>query len=136
MHRDTVTVETAGRSLLDVTDRIAAVVSDSGVSTGLCHVFLLHTSASLLITENADPDVLTDLETVYAGLAPDGDSRYRHTAEGPDDMSAHVRSALTQTELTIPIEEARLRLGTWQGLFLWEHRLRPHTRQLVVTVSD
>lgn len=136
MHRATLEIETPGRALIDITGQVAAELRSSGVTTGLCHLFILHTSASLLITENADPDVLHDLETVFSGLAPDGDSRYRHTAEGPDDMSAHVRSALTQTELTIPIDDGRLALGTWQGLFLWEHRARPHTRRIVVTVAD
>ena len=136
MLRTTLIVETPGRALIDITDQVAADVRSSGVTTGLCHLFILHTSASLLITENADPDVLSDLETVFADLAPDGDPRYRHTAEGPDDMSAHIRSALTQTELTIPIEDGRLKLGTWQGLYLWEHRARAHTRRVVVTVSS
>ena len=135
MHRGTVQVETPGRGLVDITDRVDRIVAASDVDVGLCHLFVLHTSASLLITENADPDVLRDLETVFSGLAPDGDPRYRHTAEGPDDMSAHVRSALTGTSLTIPVEAGQLRLGTWQGVFLWEHRARPHRRSLVVTVD-
>ncbi len=135
MHGARISVETPGRGLFDVTERVAAVVEESGVRLGLCNVFILHTSASLLITENADPDVLRDLETVFAGLAPDGDPRYRHTAEGPDDMSAHVRSALTGTSLTVPVRQGRLELGTWQGVFLWEHRTRPHTRTLSITVS-
>lgn len=134
MHRATLSVETPGRGLVDLTDRVADRVADSGVSTGLCHLFIRHTSASLLITENADPDVLHDLETILSRLAPDGDPRYRHTAEGPDDMSAHVRSVLTQTSLTVPVESGRLCLGTWQGLFLWEHRTGRHARRIVVTV--
>ena len=134
MHRATLSVETPGRGLVDLTDRVADRVADSGVSTGLCHLFIRHTSASLLITENADPDVLHDLETILSRLAPDGDPRYRHTAEGPDDMSAHVRSVLTQTSLTVPVESGRLCLGTWQGLFLWEHRTGGHARRIVVTV--
>lgn len=135
MHRDVLTVETRGRALVDITGRVADVVRASGASTGLCHAFVLHTSASLLITENADPDVLRDLETIFSDLAPDGDPRYRHTAEGPDDMSAHVRSALTQTSLCLPIDGGRLQLGTWQGLFLWEHRSRPHRRRIAITVD-
>ncbi len=135
MHALTLAIETHGRGLIDITSHVASAIADSGVQTGLCHVFILHTSASLLITENADPDVLRDLETVFAGLAPDGDPRYRHTAEGPDDMSAHVRSALTDTSLTLPVREGRPQLGTWQGIFLWEHRTRPHTRTLSVTIS-
>ncbi len=135
MHGARVSIETPGRGLFDITERVAAVVEESGVRLGLCNVFILHTSASLLITENADPDVLRDLETVFTGLAPDGDPRYRHTAEGPDDMSAHVRSALTGTSLTVPVRQGRLELGTWQGIFLWEHRTRPHTRTLSITIS-
>jgi secondary thiamine-phosphate synthase enzyme len=128
-------IETTGRRLLDITDRVARVIASSGIDTGLCHLHVLHTSASLLITENADPDVLHDLETVFGTLAPDGDPRYRHTAEGPDDMSAHIRSALTQTSLTLPVDGGRPRLGTWQGIYLWEHRARPHLRSIVVTVQ-
>lgn len=134
MHRETLRIETPGRSLLDITHRVSAVVTSSGLEAGLCQVFIQHTSASLLITENADPDVLGDLERIYADLAPDGDPRYRHTDEGPDDMSAHVRSSLTQTGLTVPVEDHRLTLGTWQGIFLWEHRIRPHDRSVIVTV--
>jgi secondary thiamine-phosphate synthase enzyme len=106
-------IETPGRRLIDVTRQIADVVSEAGLQCGLCHVFIQHTSASLMINENADPDVLRDLETFFSDLVPDGDPRYIHTAEGPDDMSAHVRGALTQTSLSIPIVEGRLGLGTW-----------------------
>jgi len=135
MHREILSVETPGRGLVDITGRVADVVIGSGTSSGLCHLFILNTSASLLVTENADHDVLRDLETIFSDLGPDGDPRYRHTAEGPDDMSAHVRSALTHTSLWVPVDEGRLLTGTWQGLFLWEHRSRPHTRQIVVTVD-
>lgn len=135
MHRSTIEIETPGRALLEITREVNRAIGNSGVASGLCHLHILHTSASLLITENADPDVLHDLETVFAGLAPDGDRRYRHTAEGPDDMSAHVRSALTQTSLTVPIERGRALLGTWQGLYLWEHRARPHRRRIALTVQ-
>ncbi|NKI33719.1 YjbQ family protein [Wenzhouxiangella sp. XN79A] len=135
MHRQTLSVDTPGRALVDITRQVTEVVIGSGIDSGLCHLFILHTSASLLITENADPDVLHDLETVFARLGPDGDPDYRHTAEGPDDMSAHIRSALTQTSLCLPLDAGRLRLGTWQGIFLWEHRRRPHTRQIVVSVA-
>lgn len=135
MHRQSLQIESPGRALVDITDRVAAVVTSSSIDFGICHVFIRHTSASLLITENADPDVLGDLERIYADLAPDGDPRYRHTAEGPDDMSAHVRSALTQTSLTVPVDDNRLMLGTWQGIFLWEHRTAGHSRSVVVTVS-
>lgn len=100
----------------------------------MCQVFVRHTSASLLITENADSDVLLDLETVLAGLAPDGDKRYRHSYEGADDMAAHVRSVLTQTSLSVPVMDGELMLGTWQGMFLWEHRYQAHQRELVFSL--
>lgn len=135
MKQTELTIETSGRSLIDITGRINDVIADSGVATGLCHVFIRHTSASLIINENADPDVQTDLETFFSDLVSDGDPRFVHTAEGPDDMSAHIRSALTQTSLTIPIGSNRLALGTWQGVFLWEHRHRAHQRHVVVTVA-
>ncbi|MCC5865822.1 MAG: YjbQ family protein [Wenzhouxiangella sp.] len=134
MSQTEIIVETPGRRLVDITRQIAGVIAESGMDQGLCHVFLLHTSASLLISENADPDVLTDLETFFSDLVPDGDRRYRHSAEGPDDMPAHVRSALTQSSLGIPVRNGRLALGTWQALYLWEHRHRAHRRRLVVTL--
>ena len=134
MHRETLEIATTGRGFTEITGRIDEIVARAGIRAGLCNVFILHTSASLIITENADPDVLKDLVTMLADIAPDGDPRYTHTAEGPDDMSAHVRSILTQSDITIPIESAALRLGTWQGLFLWEHRTRPHARNVVVSV--
>ena len=119
----------------EITDPVAAIVGRSGVETGLCSVFLMHTSASLLITENADPDVRYDLETIIARLGPDGDPAYRHTMEGPDDMASHVRSMLTQTELSVPVRDGRPALGTWQGVYLWEHRHRPHRRTIEITVQ-
>ncbi len=127
-------IDTQGRGLHEITRQLAERVAASGVTTGLCHVFIRHTSASLLITENADPDVHRDLETFLADLVPDGDPRFVHRAEGPDDMPAHVRAALTQTQLTIPVMDARLALGTWQGVYVWEHRTRGHRRRVVVTV--
>lgn len=135
MRQTNLTIETSGRSLTDITGRINDLVAESDVTTGLCHIFIRHTSASLLINENADPDVQTDLETFFSDLVADGDPRFVHTAEGPDDMSAHIRSALTQTSLTVPVSEGRLALGTWQGVFLWEHRHRAHQRQVTVTVT-
>lgn len=129
----TVTLPAYRRGLHDITVQVDEAVSASEVATGLCHVFLQHTSASLLIQENADPDVLRDLGDWFARVVPDGDPRYRHTAEGPDDMSAHIRSALTQTSLTLPIARGRLALGTWQGLYLFEHRTSPHRRRLAIT---
>ena len=134
MQQTTLEFRTQGRGLTDITAEVAAFVANSGISLGLCHVFLRHTSASLIINENADPDVQRDLETFLGELVPDGDPRYVHTAEGPDDMPAHVRTLLTDTELTVPISDGRLALGTWQGLFLWEHRHRPHQRKVIVTL--
>lgn len=127
-------VDTPGRGFHDISDELRGAVRDSGVRDGLCHVFLRHTSASLLITENADPDVRHDLEQFISKLVPDGDPAYVHSMEGPDDMPAHIRSVLTCTELTVPVRDARLALGTWQGVYLWEHRYRAHRRRLEVTV--
>ncbi len=126
---------TAGRGTVDMTRAVADTVRHSGILTGLCHVFNRHTSASLMLCENADPAVRRDLETFIGDLVPDGDRRYSHRDEGPDDMSAHVRTLLTHSDLTIPVAEGRLMLGTWQGIYLWEHRTAPHRRTLVVTVS-
>jgi secondary thiamine-phosphate synthase enzyme len=123
------------RGLHDVTTRIADVVARSQVGTGLCHVFVRHTSASLVIQENADPSVRRDLDAFFARLVPDGDPLFTHVEEGPDDMSAHVRGALTAVSLTVPVSEGHLGLGTWQGIFLWEHRTHPHQRRLVITVQ-
>lgn len=125
---------TRGRGTTDITAQVNAIVSESGIATGTCTVFLQHTSASLILCENADPDVRTDLETVLSRLAPDGDPAYVHDTEGDDDMAAHARSILTSNSFTIPVGDGRLLLGTWQGLFLWEHRTSPHSRTLVVTV--
>jgi len=127
-------IETRARQLIAVTDSVNQRVRSAKIKTGLCHLFIQHTSASLLIMENADPDVLVDLETFIAELVPDGDPRFRHSAEGPDDMAAHVRSMLTSTDLSIPICDGALALGTWQGIYLWEHRHSAHTRKLVLTV--
>ena len=127
-------VATSGRGCYDLTRQVTEAVRRSGVTTGLCHVFLRHTSASLMLCENADPAVLQDLETFMSRLAPDGDPMFRHTAEGPDDMPAHVRSVLTHSDLTVPVRAGRLDLGTWQGIFLWEHRHRAHRRTVTVTV--
>jgi secondary thiamine-phosphate synthase enzyme len=110
-------------------------VQKADVDAGLCHVFIRHTSASLMLCENADPDVLRDLESFMSRLVPDGDPMFVHTAEGPDDMPAHVRSVLTQSNLTIPIVDGRCALGTWQGIFLCEHRHVPHRRKIVVTIQ-
>ena len=133
-HQETVRVEAQGRGLLDVTDPVRKVARNSGIHTGLCHVFLQHTSASLVLQENADADVLRDLMDWFSRTVPDGDPRYRHAAEGPDDMSAHIRTALTQTAISIPVTRGDLALGTWQALYLFEHRTTAHPRRLVVTL--
>ena len=133
-HQTLLTFTTRPRATLDITADVAAAVRASGVRCGLAHVFVQHTSCSLLITENADPDVRRDLETLFARLAPDGDPAYRHDLEGDDDMAAHARSVLSGPGLTIPVGDGRLLLGTWQGIFLWEHRAASHARRVVVTV--
>lgn len=135
IHREVITIHTdRGRGTYDLTRELHRVVAEGQVSEGLCSVFVHHTSASLLVNENADPQVRRDLDAFFARLVPDGDSIYRHTAEGPDDMSAHVRSALTLTSLNVPVTGRRLDLGTWQGVFLWEHRTHPHHRKVTITV--
>jgi secondary thiamine-phosphate synthase enzyme len=126
------TVETRGRGFRNVTGAIADWVGGTGVSTGLLTVFVRHTSASLTIQENADPDVMADLDDALARLAPEGVGLYRHSLEGPDDMPAHIRAALTATSLTIPVVDGRPGLGTWQGIYLCEHRTSPHRRQIIL----
>ena len=127
-------ISTTGKSLYDVTPKIAASVAESGVRTGLCTLFLRHTSASLIIQENADPDVLLDLAEFMAKLVPES-ANYIHHAEGPDDMPAHIRTAITHTSEHIPINNGHLVLGIWQGIYIWEHRQRNHSRELVVHIS-
>ena len=133
-HQANLQFETRGRGSRDITREVATVVAESGIACGLVQVFVQHTSCSLTITENADPDVRRDLETVLARLAPDGDPAWRHHDEGPDDMAAHARNVLTDTGITIPVGGGRMLLGTWQGIYLWEHRTAPHRRSVVVTV--
>lgn len=135
MHQEIASVQTPGRGLVDITAHVARIVAESGVQTGLAHVFLLHTSASLTIQENADPDVLHDLNGWFTRTVTDGDDRYRHTDEGPDDMSAHIRTALTDSNVTMPVRDGKLLLGTWQALYLFEHRTRPYSRRFAVTVQ-
>lgn len=135
IRQQSITVRTTGRGSYDVTGDIEGLVRGCGVSTGICHVFIRHTSASLMLCENADPAVRRDLEVFMQRLAPDGDPDFEHTEEGPDDMPAHVRSVLTQSDLNIPVADGHCSLGTWQGIYLWEHRLEPHSRTLVVTVQ-
>ena len=127
-------IRTRGRGTIDITAEVARLVAASGIATGVAHVFVQHTSCSLMITENADPDVLRDLETLARRWAPDGDPAYRHDTEGDDDMAAHARSLLTGTSVSVPVGGGRPRLGTWQGIYLWEHRTHAHTRTVVVTV--
>ena len=127
----TLTVQTRGAGLLEITREVAAWVAGQGMATGLATLFCRHTSASLLIQENADPDVARDLEDYFAALAPESGA-YRHQDEGPDDMPAHLRASLTQTQLTVPLLDGRLALGTWQGIWLFEHRARPHRREVVL----
>lgn len=123
---------TSGRGLVEITREVANWVDDCAFDSGLLTAFVRHTSASLLIQENADPEVRADLERFFARLVPDGDTLFRHRDEGPDDMPAHVRSALTAVQLSIPVSGGRMVLGNWQGLYLWEHRLRPHRRQVAL----
>jgi secondary thiamine-phosphate synthase enzyme len=125
---------THGRGTTSITTAIREQVNASGVHTGLCHVFLQHTSASLVLCENADPDVRTDLERYMARLVADGDPIFEHTAEGPDDMPAHIRTIISGSDLTLPVSNGQCDLGTWQGVYLWEHRTAGHRRQLTVTV--
>lgn len=134
MAQDHLDIATPGRGLTDITAAISRIVRASAVQTGLAQVFAQHTSCSLIITENADPAVHVDLQAYFARLVPDGDPRYEHDDEGPDDMPAHLRSVLTQTSLSVPVTGGRLALGTWQGVYLWEHRARAHQRSVVVTV--
>lgn len=132
--RDAFTLRTPGRGTWDITERVQEIVSASGLHSGQCTLFVHHTSASLLICENADPEVRRDLERLMGRLVPDGDPIFRHMTEGPDDMPAHVRTILTQSTLSLPVSGGRCDLGTWQGLYLWEHRHAPHKRRVTVTV--
>lgn len=130
----TLNLTTSGRGFTEISGKLHAAVKASNIFNGLCHVFLQHTSASLLISENADPDVLIDLENFMSKLVPDGDPAYLHRMEGPDDMPAHIRSVLSCSELTIPVRQGRLALGVWQGVYLWEHRQQPHRRHIELTL--
>lgn len=133
-HQTTLTLQTQGKSLGRFTQKVQEAVRASGVTTGLCCLFLRHTSASLVIQENADPDVLADMADFLADLVPE-QRAYRHSTEGPDDMPAHIRTALTHTSEQIPITNGRLALGTWQGIYLWEHRQRGQRREVVVHIT-
>lgn len=133
-HQETLEVRTSGRGMTDISAEVAAIVRRAAARTGIASVFCLHTSCSLLVMENADPTARQDLEAWLERIAPDADPNYAHDSEGPDDMSAHLRMALTRTQETLPVTGGQLALGTWQGLFLCEHRTSPHRRRLVVTV--
>ena len=128
----TLSFDTRGRGLTEITPRLGGWIGTTGLASGLLTVFVRHTSASLLIQENADPAVQRDLERFFARLVPDGDRLFEHDAEGPDDMPAHVRSALTATQLSVPVLDGRLVLGTWQGIYLYEHRRRGHRREVAL----
>src|SRR3954467_2284730 len=134
IHRGALTIPTRGRGTYDITQSVREIVRKSAAKEGLATVWIQHTSASLIVCENADPTVRKDLEAFAARLVPDGDRLFQHTDEGPDDMPAHVRSVLTQTSIGIPIVRGELALGTWQGLYLWEHRTAPHDRRLTISV--
>jgi len=125
-------VPTRGQGLYEITGRIAEWLGSAQVRAGLLTVFVQHTSASLLVQENADPDVVHDLKTFFSRLVPEDDSLYRHTSEGPDDMPSHIRAALTLTQISIPVEQGRMALGTWQGVYLFEHRAAPHRRRVLL----
>jgi len=133
-NQNEIVINTKGRGTYDVTDKVADFVTQAGITTGLCHVFNQHTSASLILCENADPVVRKDLERLFSQLVPDGSPLFQHTMEGPDDMPAHARSVLTTNSLTIPIVNGDLGLGVWQGIYLWEHRHHGHQRRLTVTI--
>ncbi len=133
-HTATLEIATRGKGLYDITAEVQAQVKASGAKTGMCFVFVPHTSASLVLNENWDPTARTDLETAFERLVPEGQAWFRHTLEGSDDMPAHIRAALTLPSVAIPIGEGQLMLGTWQGVYLFEHRARPHRRRVLVWV--
>ncbi len=134
VHQRSFEVTASSRGLFDVTQDVARIVAAAEIQTGTCHVFVQHTSASLIVQENADPAVLRDLEVWLARIAPEDERAYEHSQEGPDDMPAHLRASVTRTSETMPVREGRLALGTWQALYVWEHRRSAHRRSLVVTV--
>lgn len=134
MHQQRLELTAPGRGTQEITADVATVVRESGIDTGLCHLFIQHTSASLIICENADPMVREDLERFAQRLVPDGDPMFKHRQEGADDMAAHVRTVFTQSSLGVPVTDGRLALGTWQGIFLWEHRYRAQRRRITITL--
>ena len=134
VHQATFTVVTTGQRLLEITDTVAREVQRSGITGGVVTVFCQHTSCSLVIMENADPSARHDLEAWLNRLVPENDPRFEHTQEGPDDMPSHIKMALTRTSESVPLADRRMLLGTWQGIYLWEHRRAPHSRQIIVTI--
>jgi len=132
--QQTLNFTTAGRSTTNITAKIQDLLAESSIRVGTCHVFVQHTSASLMLCENADPDVRRDLETYMQHIVPDGDPMFLHQDEGPDDMSAHIRTVLTNPDLTLPVSQGRCDLGIWQGIYLWEHRTHRHHRTVIVTI--
>ena len=133
--QESLEIATRGRGTLEITDNVASIVANAGIDCGIAHIFVQHTSCSVMLTENADPSVRHDLETLARRWAPDGDPAYRHADEGEDDMAAHGRALIAGSGVTVPVSRGRLALGTWQGIYLWEHRSRPHRRRMVVTVT-
>ena len=133
--QETISIKTQGRSTIDITHEVEKLVAHSGHNVGLCNLFIQHTSASLILCENADPGVRTDLENFMQYIVKDGDALFKHTAEGADDMPAHIRSVLTSSNLTIPIANGKCLLGIWQGIYLWEHRYNGHMRNIIVTIQ-
>jgi secondary thiamine-phosphate synthase enzyme len=134
VYQQTLHYSTLGRGTSNITRQVEEVINESGISTGMVNIFVHHTSASLILCENADPTVRSDLEYFMGKIAPDGDPMYQHRDEGPDDMSAHVRTVITDSSLVVPIKQGETLLGTWQGIYLWEHRTHPHQRRITVTV--
>jgi len=134
--QNTLKVNTSERGIYDIGNHVKSLIKESGIKKGICNLFIQHTSASLILCENADPAVKKDLETFMVTVVPDGDPMFTHVAEGPDDMPAHVRSILTQSDLNVPITDGLLALGTWQGIFLWEHRHKPQRRKVIVTINN
>jgi len=134
LHQQKLRFSTTGRGTYNVSKQIAEAVEKSGIKSGICNIFIQHTSASLILCENADPTVREDLNVYMARLVKDGDSIFKHKDEGPDDMAAHIRTILTQSSLSIPIHKGKCDLGLWQGIFLWEHRMNPHKRNIALTI--
>ncbi|MES9988762.1 MAG: secondary thiamine-phosphate synthase enzyme YjbQ [Candidatus Thiodiazotropha endolucinida] len=132
--QEQIRIQTRGRNTYNITGEVSEAIGRAGIETGICQLFIQHTSASLILCENADPSVRTDLERIMSRLVPDGDPIFDHTLEGPDDMPAHVRSILTHMDLSLPISQGRPALGTWQGIYLWEHRTHPHQRSVTLTL--